>query len=736
MLSVALNLPSSRERFAGMTPEEAKADVERRLSEHGWAAQIGRAGYEKISRFVGGDEGDLRQLCSKLIALSALQDRQEITEDIVDMVLLDFDRAAQSATPARTSAAATAEVDLPSIEELAATLDAKAATGELDPEVRLPESRIRVAAKEAPAPRPKLLLVDPVDATRERFGQGLAHDFTVIEASDGEQAWRRLLEQPDIQLIVTELALPGVNGYAFIKQVREARTPSHVADVPIMVLTGPEHGEAKLRTLRSGANDFLTKDLNPLDVRSRAVSRHKANKALAEMTRAPRAAQRARPERNLAPQPARPSASASSRNAEKQRSAKAAPVTTLTAERRYAGDGKAAPRFANTGTDPTVARQPRISPSTTITVTATVLLGLAVVAIYLIGRDGDVLRSEAPVIARVTPSAPAETAEREAANADSAPAPEATSGGMTESDKPPPVEPRASDLSAEATAKRDARAASSGSAVKAPQADTVVPKSADSKPADRTTPDRKVDAPVTTRPGSDESKSVEPAAPTQPSMPPAAPREALETIAEAPRAETPAPTSPPAAVEQSAPARVVEPIAPSAPPNPPPMIESAEPERGDFGREDVALAERAAPAPAPVPEAGPRPPLNRISQAELQSFLTRFASVYEAGDLDQFMGLFADNARTNDRTSRQGIRLDYDSLFRTTDLRQMKLGEINWELNGSEAQGWGEFDVRVRRRGEQEPYRYTGSLTFVLQKADGRLRIARLYHGQRRADSR
>lgn len=115
--------------------------------------------------------------------------------------------------------------------------------------------------------------------------------------------------------------------------------------------------------------------------------------------------------------------------------------------------------------------------------------------------------------------------------------------------------------------------------------------------------------------------------------------------------------------------------------------------------------------------------------------MQRFASVYEAGDLEQFLSLFAEDARTNDRAGRDGIRKDYAALFGSTDLREMNLGELNWEVDGTQAYGWGEFDVIVRRQSDRQQFAYTGSLTFVVEKVDGQLRIVRLFHGQQRTGS-
>jgi hypothetical protein len=107
--------------------------------------------------------------------------------------------------------------------------------------------------------------------------------------------------------------------------------------------------------------------------------------------------------------------------------------------------------------------------------------------------------------------------------------------------------------------------------------------------------------------------------------------------------------------------------------------------------------------------------------------------VYQAGDIDQFLKLFANDVRTNDRTSKAGVREDYEELFGTTDMRQMILGNVTWEVSDNHANGWGNFEVKVRKSGQESIKAFNGSLTFQVDKIDGRLQIKKLYHGQWRA---
>ncbi len=663
-----------------MTPEETKAQVENRLRELGWSVHIGSASYEKISRFTGGSEAGISQLCHKLVSLGALQESREITDEVVEMAMLDLGRAGEGRAAARGSVGY--EVDWGSIEQLAAELETKATATNIEP-APAPVARYGYAgngaatAVERPdaSALPKIVLVDPRRESRARFTRALSEDFNVVEAADGDEAWQVLCGQPDVELLVTDLALPKVDGYGLIRRLREATSPPHLVSMPIIVITGPENASAKMRVLMAGANDFITK-ADPSELRARALARYKLNKTVSRIAVAPAstaarttaygtARAPASPGAGTAPFPARPATTAR------------APLANLTAERRY-GAGSGATRPARvTPKDSAGPGRRRANSTTTITVGATMLLAFAIVAIFYVGPDRENLPTAPQVSMAPQPAAPPE-------------------------DMPPVAEPE-----------RNAE------------------------------PERSLSPPVvkSTPPAETKDQTAPPAArreapaPSPPERtPPSALPEAARTLPrEVPRAESSTSAPEPGAVTPPAPAtaeppRPAPPTAPAVPAVPPEQIEAAE---LSPNREELARAESSAP-PA---TAKPAHPPNRISRDELSSFVTRFASVYEAGDLEQFMSLFAENARTNDRNNRSGIRQDYESLFRTTDQRQMKLGEISWEVDGNQAQGWGEFDVAVRRRGDRQPYLYTGSLTLVVEKIDGRLRIVRLYHGQRRVES-
>ena len=125
-----------------------------------------------------------------------------------------------------------------------------------------------------------------------------------------------------------------------------------------------------------------------------------------------------------------------------------------------------------------------------------------------------------------------------------------------------------------------------------------------------------------------------------------------------------------------------------------------------------------------------QPASQRITRDELGRLIHDFVRKYQAGDLDQFMSLFAENAQGNESRDRGQVRKDYENLFQTSDGRRLRLIDVNWQRVSGGVQVWGRFDVKVRKNGGQEVKTYIGKLKFHVEKQGPRLLITRLHHSQ------
>ena len=103
--------------------------------------------------------------------------------------------------------------------------------------------------------------------------------------------------------------------------------------------------------------------------------------------------------------------------------------------------------------------------------------------------------------------------------------------------------------------------------------------------------------------------------------------------------------------------------------------------------------------------------------------LTAFGKVYAAGNIDQFMGLFAADAQTNDRATPAGIREDYAGLFKNTSFRQITFRDMKWKSDGTTERGEGKYEVVVQNNGSSKRDTYKGPLWIQVERRNGEPRI-------------
>jgi len=94
----------------------------------------------------------------------------------------------------------------------------------------------------------------------------VAEGYEVESVPTGEAALDTLERTPDVDLVVLDLMLPGMSGYEVIERMR-ARAP--LATTPILVLSALSSPSARIRGLRDGADDYMTKPFLPEELVAR-----------------------------------------------------------------------------------------------------------------------------------------------------------------------------------------------------------------------------------------------------------------------------------------------------------------------------------------------------------------------------------------------------------------------------------------------------------------------------------
>ena len=109
----------------------------------------------------------------------------------------------------------------------------------------------------------KILIVDDEKLLVKGIKYNLEQDgYTVECAYDGEEAIKMAYDK-SVDLIILDLMLPKVDGYEVCQKVRE------FSNVPIIMLTAKNEDMDKILGLEYGADDYLTKPFNILELKAR-----------------------------------------------------------------------------------------------------------------------------------------------------------------------------------------------------------------------------------------------------------------------------------------------------------------------------------------------------------------------------------------------------------------------------------------------------------------------------------
>ena len=126
-------------------------------------------------------------------------------------------------------------------------------------------------------PAKKILVIEDDEDIRTVLATRLRRaGYETTIAADGKDGLRRFYgDRPD--LVVLDIAMPIMDGWQVLERLRE------VSDVPVLILTAATQERDKLRGLRSGADDYITKPFSGEELLARVeVALRRASSATEE----------------------------------------------------------------------------------------------------------------------------------------------------------------------------------------------------------------------------------------------------------------------------------------------------------------------------------------------------------------------------------------------------------------------------------------------------------------------
>jgi DNA-binding NtrC family response regulator len=113
--------------------------------------------------------------------------------------------------------------------------------------------------------RPLVLVIDDETGSRESMAIAIEKaGYAVRTFDDAKQALTFLEENDGVRLAICDLRMPGMDGIAFLNEVRERRY-----DLRLVLVTGYGSIESAVEAMRVGADDYLTKPVDLYELRQR-----------------------------------------------------------------------------------------------------------------------------------------------------------------------------------------------------------------------------------------------------------------------------------------------------------------------------------------------------------------------------------------------------------------------------------------------------------------------------------
>ncbi len=115
-----------------------------------------------------------------------------------------------------------------------------------------------------------ILVVDDDHEIADLVGIYLTNDgFNVLKAENGKGCLDMLKEHPEIRLIILDIMMPDMDGLTVCRHIRTE------SNIPIIMLSAKTQDMDKIIGFGTGADDYVTKPFNPLELMARVKSQLK-----------------------------------------------------------------------------------------------------------------------------------------------------------------------------------------------------------------------------------------------------------------------------------------------------------------------------------------------------------------------------------------------------------------------------------------------------------------------------
>ena len=129
---------------------------------------------------------------------------------------------------------------------------------------------------------PLLLLVEDSLTTTALLSKYFGGAYRMLHAKDGVQAWQILAQHPDIALVITDIHMPNMTGHQLLVKIRKDESDRY-KNMPVIVMTTAEDNVDRNLAFLNGANDFITKPIDEMELLARVNVHYRLARTIREL---------------------------------------------------------------------------------------------------------------------------------------------------------------------------------------------------------------------------------------------------------------------------------------------------------------------------------------------------------------------------------------------------------------------------------------------------------------------
>lgn len=151
------------------------------------------------------------------------------------------------------------------------TLNAPAAEMPQDANIQLEDSLLEAEPLNPPlSPKSKHILLVEDNLDLQRYMRQILSDYYRVSiAENGQAALEILAEDPSINLVLSDLMMPVMDGQTLLQNLKGSALTKHL---PIILLTARKGSETRLKALRFGVDDYMTKPFDEQELMVRVAN--------------------------------------------------------------------------------------------------------------------------------------------------------------------------------------------------------------------------------------------------------------------------------------------------------------------------------------------------------------------------------------------------------------------------------------------------------------------------------